>query len=206
MIMTAQSDARDERLSALMDGEIHGAEIDRAIGELKQNPELSARWGRYHLVSDSLRNDIAAQVDPGMADRINAVIAAEPIYTSAHHWRGKRSPAWLKQAGGLAIAASVTAVAILGTQSLYQTDSNRGNGPAIASTSSTGSTPADSSYKRRLPDNIELASYREQPQWSPVAQSHFNRLLLSHQDYQAGHTLRGSTLPYLRLVNTNAAP
>ena len=122
MIMTAQSEQRDERISALMDGEITDSEIDRALSDLRQDTELNARWGRYHLVSDSLRNDLADSIDPHLAGRINAAIDAEPIYTAAHHWRRKPAPEWLRQAGGLAVAASVTAVAILGAQALYQNE------------------------------------------------------------------------------------
>ena len=36
--------------------------------------------------------------------------------------------------------------------------------------------------------------------------SGFNRLLLSHQEYQAGNTLQGGVLPYVRLVNSQPVP
>jgi len=202
MMITAQSDQRDERVSALMDGEIDGSDIDRALSDLKQDAELSARWNRYHLVSDSLHNDLASQVDPQLADRISEQIAAEPIYTSADHWGKKPSPAWLKQAGGLAIAASVTAVAILGTQALYQDEI--GSNPAIADAGPPGAASTSAS-PRKLPENFELAAYRQPPS-SPLPPARFNQLLLNHQELQAGSTLPGRTLPYIRLFNSENPP
>lgn len=202
MMITAQPDQRDERVSALMDGEIDGSDIDRALSDLKQDAELSARWNRYHLISDSLRNDLPTQIDPRLADRISGLIAAEPIYIGAHHWGKKPGPAWIKQAAGLAVAASVTAVAILGTQALYQDEP--GNAPAIANASppSTASAPAN---PRRLPDNFELAAYRQPPS-SPLPPARFNQLLINHQQLQAGSTLPGHTLPYIRLFNSETPP
>jgi len=209
---TEMGSERDERVSALMDGELHGSDIDLAIRELEQDAEMAERWNHYHLVSDSLRNDLAPQIDLQLADRIHAAIDAEPIYTAAHHWGGKPKPAWRQQAGGLAIAASLTAVSILGAQALLQNDNNSipGANPAVASSAPapTASLPSLGS-KRLPPEGIELASYRQPPtnrDQAPVPWSKFNNLLINHQEYQAGNSLSGRTLPYVRLVNSERTP
>ena len=215
---TGAGDTRDERVSALMDGELDGRELDHAIRDLSQDAELAECWSHYHLISDSLRNDVAPKIDLQLADRISAAIDAEPIYTSAHHWGGKAKPAWRQQAGGLAIAASLTAVSILGAQALLQNDDNGipGANPVMASTTAAITTlppalnkPKSTLGSSRLPPDIELASYRQAPanrDQTPVPWSKFNNLLINHQQYQAGNSLSGHTLPYIRLVNSERAP
>ena len=202
-----QASAADERLSALMDGEIRGREIDHALRDLKADDDLSARWARYHLASDSLRDDLASHVDPGLAERISTAIAAEPVYVAAHHWGGKRRPQWLQQAGGLALAASLTAVTILGSQALFHDASdptvNPGANPVATATLPPANTHLD--IGRPPPEGFKLASYRQQPARDeqaapPPPWARLNQLMLNHQESQAQHTLQGATLPYVRLV------
>lgn len=212
MIGTQTGKQREERISALMDGELHGSDIDHAIRDLEQDAELAQQWKHYHLVSDSLRNDLAPQIDLQLSDRIHAAIDAEPIYTAAHHWGGKPKPAWRQQAGGLAIAASLTAISILGAQALLQSDDN---GIPASSATMASATPAPAATtpshnsSRLTREGIELASYRQAPasnDQTPMPPSKFNKLLINHQEYQAGNTLSGRTLPYVRLVNSERTP
>ena len=215
MIGTKMGNEYDERVSALMDGELHGADIERTIHDLEHDTGLARRWNHYHLLSDSLRNDLAPQIDLQLADRIHAAIDAEPIYTAAHHWSGKPKPAWHQQVGRLAIAASLTAISILGAQALLQNNNNGipGGGPAMAnSTPATAPAtppPALPSHNRLPPEGIELAAYRQSPtnhEQAPMPWSKFNNLLINHQEYQADNTLSGRTLPYVRLVNSERTP
>jgi len=150
-------DTRDQRVSALMDGELDRRDIDHAIRDLEQDTEMAERWSHYHLISDSLRKDTAPKIDLQLAGRISAAIDAEPIYTAAHHWGSKAKPAWRQQAGGLAIAASLTAVSILGAQALMNND-NSGmptTSPAIASAASaaTSATQATETLTSTNPAN-----------------------------------------------------
>jgi len=204
--LRARASAADERLSALMDGEIRGREIDHALRDLKVDDDLSARWARYHLASDSLRDDLATHVDPGLADRIGTAIAAEPVYVAAHHWGSKSRPQWLQQAGGLALAASLTAVTILGSQALLHDPSDPTANPNSNPVATAALPPANTQLDigRPPPEGFKLASYRQQPardeQPAPAPWARLNQLMLNHQESQAEHTLQGATLPYVRLV------
>lgn len=208
--MTTAQQQRDERLSALLDGEIPDHEIAPAARDLMEDADLSARWHRYQLASDSLRRDLAPVTDPALYDRISAAIAAEPIYTSPHHWRRKRAPAWLQQAGGLAIAASVTAISIFGAQALLKNpaaDLSSGGAVTISHTATPSAVgrPATANTDGLPPKNFELASYRTPPTSTMPAKAAGNRLntlLLNHQEYQAEHALQGNALPYARMVNS----
>jgi sigma-E factor negative regulatory protein RseA len=204
----ARPSVADERLSALMDGEIHDREIDRALRDLRADDDLSARWARYHLASDSLRDDLATHVDPGLADRIGTAIAAEPVYIAAHHWLRKTRPQWLRQAGGLALAASLTAVTILGSQALLHDPTgpttHPNSSPAAVATAAPTAIGTSPGISHPPPEGFKLATYRQQPardeQAVPAPWARLNQLMLNHQESQAKHTLQGSTLPYVRLV------
>ena len=210
MGINIQSEPRSERLSALMDGEVSDSEIGHALLDLKQDHELTHRWDRYHLASDALRNNLGAAVDPSLANRISAAIEAEPVYLGAHRRRraaGVSSmPDWVRQTGGLALAASVTAMVILGTQAL--TNKGTQSTPQLAAMTQpatpVGTNPAGINSLLRSstpPDGIELVAQRGDDNAVTFPQSKFNRLLLSHQEYQADNTLQG-VLPYVRLVYT----
>lgn len=199
----------DESLSALLDGELDEQEVESVARSLVQNPALRARWRRYQLASDSLRGDLPATTDPALLDRIGAAIAAEPVYTAPHHWRRKRRPTWLQQAGGLAIAASVTALSIFAAQALLRDPAAEISGPAAApvaakvSPSAIG-TPASNGHDDRSVPNFELATYRSSAAADAAAQR-LDALLLDHQRYQATHALQGDTLPFVRIINSPAA-
>lgn len=47
---------RAERLSALVDGQLGGAEFTQAIDELMASPQARQDWDTYHLVSAALRS------------------------------------------------------------------------------------------------------------------------------------------------------
>lgn len=50
-----QTEAAAELVSALADGELHGAEFTRALAVLASSPQAQADWHSYHLVGDVLR-------------------------------------------------------------------------------------------------------------------------------------------------------
>jgi len=50
-----QTEQAHELVSALVDGELHGAEFTRALAVLASSPQAQAHWHSYHLVGDVLR-------------------------------------------------------------------------------------------------------------------------------------------------------
>ncbi len=107
-----------EALSALMDGELPAPERERVLQALMEDPELRQRWLHYHLISDALRRNLPERLDPSFGSRVAAGLAGEPPPRQAS--RGVAAPpsaplprrwAW---GMGLALAASLAAVAVLG--------------------------------------------------------------------------------------------
>jgi len=108
----------DEQLSALVDGEISERELDALLARMRKQPELRAQWGRYNLISDALHKNLPRRLDHGLQARVAEALAAEPVLLAPKR-RHKTVGPWIRQTAGLAVAASVTAVAILGFQALH---------------------------------------------------------------------------------------
>lgn len=101
-----------ESLSALVDSEASEIEVHRLLKLAESDPEIKASWRRYQLMRSILKRDL--EVDPrlDLSGRISAAIAdEEPLAGS-----GGRLRQWRDGLGKLAIAASVTAVFIVGAQ------------------------------------------------------------------------------------------
>lgn len=96
-----------EQISALADGELEVHERALLIKRLEQDPDARERWGRYHRIGELMRG---SSVIPGqrVADSVRAALASEPA-----HGNRVSMPAWVRPLAGLAIAATVSAVAIL---------------------------------------------------------------------------------------------
>jgi len=115
----------DEKLSSLMDGEMSDREVDELLERASTDAQLRAAWSRLHLASTTLHESTAlAYVDAGFADRVMSALDAHdtdapgrarkvvPLAASRRrHKRGQRR--WYGPVAGLAVAASVAAVAVL---------------------------------------------------------------------------------------------
>ena len=105
------NDAKKEQLSAFMDGELDGRDKN-LVDQLLKDPELLDTWSRYHLVSDCLKQCLPDSIDRGLAGNISKSLQKEPAIVAPV----RLSHPLLKPVTGFALAASVTALAILGIQ------------------------------------------------------------------------------------------
>ena len=114
----------DENISALLDGETAHLD-DSDIKALIENPASRESWARYQLVGDILResNLDSSAARPGqyagqsVADRVRAQVEAEPTVL-APRASNRRLPKYLQPVAGLAIAASVAGLAVIGIQQM----------------------------------------------------------------------------------------
>lgn len=111
---------KDEWISALVDDELDYADLDRVMKILPQDMELRERWSRYHLIRDALHNNLAHKPIPGFAQSVSAALESEPAILAPGNIRQRIPHHWLKHGVGVAVAASVAAVAILTVQSVNQ--------------------------------------------------------------------------------------
>lgn len=161
-----------ERLSALMDEELGGAESEVCLERLNEDGELRDSWRVYHLIGDALRGHAGQGLSPSFAERL----AAEPtVLAPPRAQQSAQRNTWY----ALSAAASVAAVALVGWMALPLFDP-----PAqIAS-----SQPAPAVTAVVLP-----------PAAVPEAQG-VNDYLLAHQRYSPS-SVRGGMAPYVRTVS-----
>jgi len=108
-----------ERISSLVDGEFDGAlDVEGNLGHLVENKDARHRWERYHLIGDALKRNLPPVIDSQLASRVMTELENEPTVLAPS--RTKLS--FGKQIAGLAVAASVATVAVLGVQFMYKED------------------------------------------------------------------------------------
>jgi sigma-E factor negative regulatory protein RseA len=107
------SDPNMENLSAAMDGELSKEELRFLLRRLDHDSSLLQVWTRYHVVGDSLRQQLPSLVGSGFATRVMQLIEDEQAVSSeiAPHRRD-----WLRLSVGGAIAASVAVAALMVSQ------------------------------------------------------------------------------------------
>jgi len=106
------SEDKREALSAFMDGELEG-DASTIIDGLLRDERVRRKWHHYHLIGDTLRHSLPEHLDEQLAAGISARLRSEPTILNP----GRRPlPPYLKPVAGLAVAASVAAMAIIGIQ------------------------------------------------------------------------------------------
>lgn len=145
-----------ERISALMDGQLPGDELDMAIGAMgPDGDEPLVNWQIYHLIGDVLRSpDLARHGrDTALPARVLAAIASEPVKAVV------AQPAVLAPEPGAYVArpaandgvfrwkmvaglASFAAVAAVGWSMVSGSGPQTGAGPQLAQNAAPQQAPA----------------------------------------------------------------
>lgn len=163
--------SKNERLSALVDGETDDFETRRLMDELAKSEEDRAQWERYHLIGDSLRGGLRRTAPANFMDGIHAALANESPLAVADK---PAQPRWLKPVAGTGVAAAVAMVTLVGMQMVGPESGSPEATPVASETSapaqiadgvqraSTGETPAvereslDPRFARYLENHAEL--------------------------------------------------
>jgi sigma-E factor negative regulatory protein RseA len=168
-----------ERVSALMDGEVEGADADLVIDRMMKDPEARARWETYHLISDAFRNEYLLSRD--FVFRVGVRLAQEPTILAP---RARRDLVARIRTHALSAAASVAAVAVVGWLAF-------GNNPLAPQ-----SSPLSVAW---LPQQAPSSGTGGSLQ--PVAlDGHVRAYLFAHQEYSPATQIQG-VAPYVRTVS-----
>jgi negative regulator of sigma E activity len=109
----------DSQLSAMFDDELPAVECELLARRLSRDEELRGRWSRYAAISATIRAEGGARLNAELARRVSAAISAEPPVVAEPVAPPLRRPSRLfgsrlwAPVGGVAVAASVAAAAIL---------------------------------------------------------------------------------------------
>ncbi len=206
-----------DKISTLVDDELNAWEMSSAIQSLRHDPEMQKCWRNYHLIGDAIRGTLPKHIPMDLTDRISAALDHEPVFlhpqtittpvnTGTHH----RSRATV----GFALAASLTAIAVIGVIGFEQ-DSGFQN-PSSAIIAGSGGTPAQISVPAPLTsllaateDDVEAApAAAQRPRIQTVSGGarafpdgpDLYEYLMNYQQY-AVHDGRDDPLSYLRVVS-----
>lgn len=110
---------QNELLSALVDGELQGTELDQALQILAEDKVATAQFKRYQQTKDVLNGYGERGLSSKLANRISLALENEPVYSQPIKGPKSKakvialpSPFW-KQMTGLAMAASIGALAVV---------------------------------------------------------------------------------------------
>src|SRR5882724_12704222 len=105
----------DSQLSAMFDDELPAAECELLARRLSRDEELRGRWGRYAAIGATIRAEGGPRLDAELARRVSVAISLDvPVVTQSVPPRSRRfASRWWAPIGGVAVAASVAAAAIL---------------------------------------------------------------------------------------------
>ena len=192
----------NERLSAFVDGELRGPARARVVDALYESPELRRKWARFHLIGDAVRGIDPVPGADAIAENVNAALSDEQIV----HFRPRPRHRVLRPLSGLAIAAAIAGIAIVG---VHRLDDGGAQSRSVAGVSR--SEPAVVGSDSAAPKQVasQVASTAARPagsqatrlQWSdvaPDAEARLNVYLVNHNEY-AGIGMRG-VMPYVRIV------
>jgi sigma-E factor negative regulatory protein RseA len=185
------TEQKREKISIFMDGE---SDINE-FSTLPLDDELKGTWHRYHLISDVLHQRIPLHSQISLSQKISESIKQEPTVLSPVR---KPLPGFFKPLAGMAIAASVAGLAILGIQQ-YQSN----NLPSENQT-------AQIEQLQSQPSNLEFGvqvSVPEVQATRPIRMEmqsdlRISRYILNHNEYQSNVGVQGVT-PHVRLVTTD---
>jgi sigma-E factor negative regulatory protein RseA len=161
----------DSQLSAMFDDELPAAQCELLARRLSRDEELRGRWSRYAAIGATIRAEGGTRLNAELARRVSVAISseppvvAEPALPSARpssRWSSSRLWAPI---GGVAVAASVAAAAILwvrydaapaGSQVIAQAAPGA-SGVAVGQ-SANGMSPADTPASYVVPKTIARRS------------------------------------------------
>lgn len=176
---------KKEWVSVLADGELGDGQLGKALDALRGDASMQTSWSRYHLIRDTLHSNLESRIDPELHQRIAAAIEQEPVLLAPQR-RPQRS--WLRHAAGLAVAASVTGVAVLGVQQMSPPEQ---------------SAPAATMAEVMQPQNIvrieEPAVAANSPSQGQQDNQNLAPYLVNHNEYSVSSGMHGM-LPYVRIV------
>jgi sigma-E factor negative regulatory protein RseA len=197
----------DSQLSAMFDNELPAAECELLARRLSRDEELKARWGRYAAIGATIRAEGGARLNTDLALRVSTAISVEPAVAAERARPRPRLSAtrWLAPAGGVAVAASVAAAAILWVrfeslpqdgQTVAQTASATTgtgtvgqNGQVAASTNTPDSYVVPKTIARRsIVPSTQLANYvvAHSEFSSPVNRRNLLSALMANESGTAG--------------------
>ena len=169
-----------EKLSALMDGELEQADFQQALKEIASDSDQLDKWGRYHLAREVMRQEFVQPASAELAASVSGQLAEEPTLLAPRRSTVRSRAARL--AGGMALAASVAAVALVGVRWLAPDEVAAPQ--YIASVENADYLRTGATRWQALPEDLE---------------ENLNAYLVEHSEFSPTASMSGVT-SYVRFV------
>lgn len=181
------NDRLRESVSALVDGEASELELRRMLGST-DSAEVRERWKAYQLTRGALAGDSLQFAHIDLSARVAAAIDAESVEAEE-----SGSFAWRKSLAGLAVAATVAAVIVMGGQTLQMSGESEA---AIADSTKGRVYPAASASAPVVHDGALSADFSGISPAAAIdpdreAEDRLERFLLQHTERAAGSNGQG---------------
>lgn len=179
---------RTDRLSALMDGELH--DVDKGLEQLAKDKEMQDVWRRYHLARDVMKGQTSDFPALDISAVVSESLKNEPVILTPL-WR-RLSPRYvMKQAAGLAVAAAVGTIAVLSVQ---QTQ-------LVSSDNNTLANAGAGTYQvAQQPLRIRQVSFTTRKKLDAAVESKLSGYLVNHNEFSTSTRVSG-VMPYTRIVS-----
>lgn len=199
-----------ELISMLLDGETPAESRTRSVSlVLDGDPQARETFARYRLIGDLMRDE-SMRIVP-VADRVRRALRDEPTIMAP---RRREGPQWLRPAAGLAVAASVAAVAVVVAPQFINPQQEPVRAVEIsappsqlaASSSQVAMTPRARDVQlvaAAAPADVQDA---DGPRWKALnadLEDRLNRLVIEHQEF-GGRTGVNGPVPHIGFVSYDA--
>lgn len=211
-----------ESLSALMDDEADDLELGRILRAMEEeDSELTATWSRYQLVSAILQGRVSGQgLGPLALDLKDAVVEEDVVaseYEAGSEHVTARGPRW-RGLTSFAVAASLTAVAVVGWQWQAPTAETAEEAPRAAPESRFASpvrTPDRGAMMPATQQPMQILAREGGPMQSRVtlqtapspeetARQQVEGYMVRHAEHNALHS-RSGMVPFARMAAFDGA-
>ncbi len=167
----------NEKISALMDGELDAREMQDSIREMRTDREAQKCWDQYHLIGEAMRKDLPNQIDSAFFQRVSEAVAQENIPVSQPLPQSTEKHGVSRQVVGFAMAASVAMVAYLGF-GVISVDEQIG--PQVAAVAPTTSLPLTKQVT--VQDGLRTVQAQHWTEAQPSVESRLDNYLINHRN------------------------
>ena len=156
-------------------------QMAKLIHELDNDAALRSRWQRYHLIRDALTHHLPEQGVPDISTRVAVALQDEPTVLAPV--RRRISQKIMKQAAGLAVAASVATIAVMSVQTSQVAENDNGT----------------TSIARIEQPRLNASAIAQVRLRNQAIQSKLSGYLVNHNEYSVSARMQGM-MPYMRIV------
>ena len=163
-----------------MDGELDSDQLQQALNEVVSQRPLRKAWDRYHLAREVMRQELDQLAPMDLADKVASQLEREPTVLAPRRvMSGSRAK---RMVTGMALAASVAAVALVGVRWMVPDDVAAPQ--YIASVENADYLRTGSTRWQSVPDDVE---------------ENLNAYLVEHSEFSSTTNMNG-VMSYVRFA------